>query len=370
MEEPQASEKERERSARSVVDIAIRLAALAFLLYWSLNILAPFAELLMWSTIFAVSLYPVFISLGKKLGGSRAWSATLITLCLLIVMMVPAVWVMSVTANDILSFRERVNKEGLTISPPPEGVKNIPLIGRKLDALWNEASLNEAQFAKQNNERIKSILLKILGLISSVAKGILLLAASIIVSGFLMYYGHQIGESVRKFITRLVGHDGDSMASIMEVTIRNVTRGILGVAAFQSLLGGIGMVVGGVPLAGLWTLLWLILAIVQVPALPVALGVIIWVWQSDTSTGMAIILTIWMLVAGLIDNVLKPIMLGKGAPVPMLVVFLGAIGGFIFTGFTGLFTGAMVLSLGYILLVEWIGDAPVSEVSSAKIPEG
>lgn len=356
----QNHEKENQNSTRKVFDIVIRLLAVALLVYWSFNILAPFANILVWSVIFAVSLYPLFLKLSHRMGGRKAWAATLISLLMLILIIAPAVWLMSATADDIISFREQVNTEGFAISPPPASIKSVPLVGARIDALWSEASQNLSGFAKENNERIKSLLLGLLGLLSSTAKGLLLLTGAIIVSGFLMNYGQQGGAFVTKLFVRLAGKGGESMASVAAVTIRNVTRGILGVAAIQSLLAGTGMVIGGVPLAGLWTVLWLILAIVQIPALPVAIGVIVWVWGSDSSTGMAILLTVWMLVAGLIDNVLKPIMLGKGAPVPMLVVFLGAIGGFIFTGFTGLFTGAIVLSLAYKLFDEWLEESPAT----------
>ena len=114
------------------------------------------------------------------------------------------------------------------------------------------------------------------------------------------------------------------------------------------------MAVAGVPYSGIWTLLCLILAIVQIGITPVSLGVIIYIWASDASTTAAILLTIWMVLVGLLDNFLKPIIMGKGAPVPMLVIFLGAIGGFIFSGFIGLFTGAVILSLGYKLFDIWL----------------
>ena len=143
------------------------------------------------------------------------------------------------------------------------------------------------------------------------------------------------------------------MAEMAEVTVRNVAKGILGIAVVQSLLAGVGLVIAGVPFAGLWILLCLILAIVQIGILPVSIGVIIYIWGSaDTLT--ATLLTIWMILVGVSDNILKPIMLGKGAPAPMLIVFLGAIGGFMFSGFIGLFTGAIVLSLGYKLFIGWL----------------
>ena len=358
MNSSEISTTESKTTSGKVFDIVIRLTALALLLYWSFKILQPFIGIMLWAVIFAVALYPVFTAFSKRM--KKAWAATLISLIVLAVIVAPAVWLMISTAGDVVALKQKVSEQGVTINPPPPQVKDIPVIGRKLDQAWTQASVNFAGFAQEHKDAIKNTVLRLFALISSGFKGILLLIGAIIVSGVLMYYGRQAGNFARSFFIRLAGKGGENMASIAEVTIRNVTRGILGVAVIQSLLAGIGMVIGGVPLAGLWTLLCLILAIVQVPILPVAIGVIIYLWSSDTSTVMAVILTIWMLVVGLLDNVLKPILLGKGAPVPMLVVFLGAIGGFIVTGFTGLFTGAIILSLAYKIFEEWMNSGKVA----------
>lgn len=155
------------------------------------------------------------------------------------------------------------------------------------------------------------------------------------------------------------------MIDTASVTVQNVAKGVLGVAVIQSILAGIGLVLAGVPFAGLWIVICLILAIVQIGILPVSLGSIIFIWgHADNTT--AIIFTIWMVLVGVVDNILKPFMLGKGAPAPMLIVFLGAIGGFIFSGFIGLFTGAIVLTLGYKLLMQWIDTNPEVPVSESK----
>ena len=148
------------------------------------------------------------------------------------------------------------------------------------------------------------------------------------------------------------------MASIAALTIRNVVKGILGVAIIQSILAAIGFIAAGIPAAGLWVLCCLILAIVQIGTLPVAIPVIILAWNGD-STLTATLFTIWMIIVSVSDNILKPILLGKGAPAPMLVVFLGAIGGFILSGFIGLFTGAVVLSLGYKLFEVWMNESQI-----------
>jgi predicted PurR-regulated permease PerM len=243
------------RASRRTIDIIIRVTALALLLYWSFKILEPFIGIFVWSVILSVSEYPLFTSITKRLRGKKVWAATLLSLLFLLVLIGPAVWLALSTADNIIALKNEVNQNGVTISPPPPGVKEIPVIGRKLDQLWTEASVNFGEFAQKNSEKIKDISLRILEIIASVGKGLLLLAAAIIVSAVLMVYGEPAGKLVSSFFMRLAGDEGEDMAHVAEVTIRNVTRGILGVATIQSLLAGIGMVIGGVPLAGLWTLL-------------------------------------------------------------------------------------------------------------------
>jgi predicted PurR-regulated permease PerM len=147
------------------------------------------------------------------------------------------------------------------------------------------------------------------------------------------------------------------MEKSVAITVRNVAKGVIGVAFIQGIMAGIGLVMAGVPLAGLWALIGMVFCIVQIGMMPVSIGVIIFIWSTaDTTT--AILLTIWMLFIGIIDNILKPLMMGIGAPAPMLIVFMGTIGGFIFNGFIGLFTGAIVLTLGYQLAMGWLKTNP------------
>lgn len=202
-------------------------------------------------------------------------------------------------------------------------------------------------------------------MLKSTGKGIAVFALSIIISGFLLAFGTPARKFARTLLTRIAGSNGNTMIDTASVTVQNVAKGVLGVAVIQSILAGIGLVLAGVPFAGLWIVICLILAIVQIGILPVSLGSIIFIWgHADNTT--AIIFTIWMVLVGVVDNILKPFMLGKGAPAPMLIVFLGAIGGFIFSGFIGLFTGAIVLTLGYKLLMQWIDTNPEVPVSESK----
>lgn len=183
---------------------------------------------------------------------------------------------------------------------------------------------------------------------------------AVIIAGILLMVGGT-KESIGKFFRKVAGIRGDEFAGVVNMTILNVVKGVLGVAAIQSVLTGFGFLLAGIPLAGLWTLLVFILAVLQLPAALVVLPIIAYMFSEKELTP-AILWTVYLMIAGLADNVLKPILLGKGAPVPMLVIFLGVIGGFIFSGFIGLFTGAVVMSIGYKLFISWLETSGVDEV--------
>jgi predicted PurR-regulated permease PerM len=154
---------------------------------------------------------------------------------------------------------------------------------------------------------------------------------------------------------KLIGEKGDEFAAMAGKTIRTVVSGILGVAFIQSALFGLGMIVAGVPAAGLWAMLALILGIVQIGTLPIAIPLVIYVFATN-STVMAVAFLIWCIIVSPLDNILKPILLGRGAVVPMAVIFIGAIGGFIYSGLVGLFTGAVIFSVGYKLFLFWMEE--------------
>jgi predicted PurR-regulated permease PerM len=188
--------------------------------------------------------------------------------------------------------------------------------------------------------------------ILNATSGLFQMFISLIIAGVLLVTG-EAGNSSRKIFKRLAGEMGDELAASIEKTINSVVKGVLGVAFFQSLLIGIGFLLAGIPYAGVWTLLILFLTILQLPPTVMVVPAIIYLFSS-TGTVPAVLWTIYLVMAAISDNVLKPLVLGKGAPVPMLVIFLGVIGGFMLSGFIGLFTGAIVMSLGYKLFLMWM----------------
>jgi len=265
----------------------------------------------------------------------------------------PAIWLLFSSFSELKELSTTYKEGELSIPPPPDKVKTWPIIGEKANNVWMKASTNLTLLLQENTEQLKPILRSLFDLIANTSKGILLFTLAIIVSGVLLAFATPAGAVVKSLFIKLAGKHGETMSEVAEVTVRNVAKGAVGGAVIQSLLAGIGFVVVGIPLAGLWILVCLVLGIVQIGIVPVSIGVIIYIWGSaDVLT--ATLFTIWMVIVGVSDNILKPILLGKGAPVPMLVVFLGAIGGFILSGFIGLFTGAIVLSFGYNLSKEWL----------------
>jgi predicted PurR-regulated permease PerM len=184
----------------------------------------------------------------------------------------------------------------------------------------------------------------------------MMFSLSIIIMGVLLAFSESSEKSVALFAKRLLGTRSEEYTKVVIQTIRNVAKGILGVAFIQFIIMGVCFILAGVPLAGLWALLVFLLALVQLPGALVAIPVIIYIY-SVKEPFPATIWAVIILICGLSDNVLKPLLMGKGAPVPMLVIFLGAIGGFMLSGFIGLFTGAIVLSLAYKLAGLWMHDA-------------
>jgi predicted PurR-regulated permease PerM len=348
-----------------VIHYTLQLVALALLLISCYLIIAPFINLMVWASVLAITLYPLQKIIAGKLRGRNGWAATIITILMLAILIAPAVWLLLSTVSELKGLAELYRSGQFNIPPPPENVKGWPLIGTKMFALWSAASSNLTALITEHTDQVKIVVLKFLNLMASTGKGILLFTLAVIASGALLAYAKSSGEFVKSFFVKLMGDMGAEMTSVAEVTVRNVAKGILGVAFIQSMLAGVGFVLAGIPLAGLWIVICLVLAIVQVGLMPVSVGVIIYIWGHG-STLTAILLTGWMVFVGIIDNVLKPIMLGKGAPVPMLVVFLGAIGGFMTSGFIGLFTGAIILSVGYKLLQAWLKGSNKEETAEAK----
>jgi predicted PurR-regulated permease PerM len=343
----------RKSEIERAIEIAIRIGILGLLLLWCFQILRPFIAPVLWGVIIGVAIYSPYNKLKSLLGNRSKLAATLITLLVLAILVVPSIQLTSSLIDGLTQFSEGFQGSSFTIAPPPAGVGDWPLIGKSLERTWSEASQNLEAVLSQFAPQIKAVSLWLLESILGTGMGILQFIFSIIIAGIFLASSQQSSKAAHDIFVRLAGDKGAEFAKVSEMTIRNVVKGILGVAAIQAFLAGLGFITAGVPAAGLWVLLCLILAIIQIGIIPVVIPVIIYMfYTADTLT--ATILAVYLIFVSLVDNFLKPVLLGRGAPVPMLVIFLGSIGGFILSGFVGLFVGAIVLSLGYKLFQAWL----------------
>jgi predicted PurR-regulated permease PerM len=362
------SEKtERKASPTSAaIDIAIRLGVLAVLVAWCFQILRPFVSPIIWGIIIAVALYPVYQKLNAKLGDRRKLTAAIMTLSALLVIIIPGVQLAVSSVDSLKTLNTKLGNGELKVPPPPEGVGHLPFVGESLKNLWQKASDNLESTFMKFEPQVKALAKWLLNIVFGTAVGLLMFAVSLIIAGVLMATAESGGRMAKSLFVRLAGDRGVDFAEISVKTVRSVVKGIIGVSIIQSLLAGLGFAVAGIPAAGLWALLCLILAIIQIGIGPVTIPVIIYSF-SKMSTLTAVMLTVWLVLLAISDGPLKAVLMGRGASVPTLLIFLGAIGGFISFGFLGLFIGAVILSVGYKLLEVWLQEAtqplPVVEVS-------
>ncbi|MCK5701060.1 MAG: AI-2E family transporter [Cyclobacteriaceae bacterium] len=347
------------------IETAIRLGFLILLIAWCFQILYPFAGIIIWGVILALATAPLYDTINTKLGEKPKLASAIIIISGLLIIMIPSWLFLDSLVTGVKEISKSLNADTLTIPLPPEKVASWPVIGDKVYDTWKLASDNLGSVIIKYKDQITSIGSTLVDGILSMGGSIVQFIIATIIAGILLAT-KGTDHTARRFFKKLVGARGDEFTDVTITIVRNVTKGVIGVALIQSVLVGIGLLLAGVPYAGLWTLLVLILGILQLPPLLVILPVILYLFSTATALP-ATLWTIYLLLAGASDNILKPILLGKGAPVPMLVIFLGVIGGFMLSGFMGLFTGAIVISLGYKMFLTWLNDDNEEGVEPSKV---
>ncbi len=328
------------------VDAAIRIGFISLLVIWCYSILKPLIVTVVWGIIIAVGIYPVHEKLSKLLKGRKKVSATLITLAGIAILVVPTVLFMNATVDSLQGVAKTLEEGTLKINPPKEEVASLPIVGQQIHDTWKLAATNIEEVLARVRPQLKEMAPRVLATIAGFGVTIIQFIISVIVAGVFLMNAEAAGRGAEKIFAILVGEYVDDFPKIAAGSIRSVVQGVLGIAVIQAVLGGAGMLVMGVPAVGLWTLLILILGIMQLPPTLVLLPIAAYVF-SVSSTTPAVIFLVWCIVVGLLDNILKPLLLGRGVDVPMLVILLGAIGGMVSYGIIGLFVGSVILCLGY-----------------------
>jgi predicted PurR-regulated permease PerM len=343
----------------TMFDTALRIGLVAVLVYACARIVLPFAFILMWSAILAVMLYPLHLRLATYLG--ERWSALLIGLVGVGVMLGPMVIVVTSLATSLYSLISSLQSHDVTMPPPPPWLGGTPLVGKKLTEIWSLVATNLPAALTKYGHLLSGPLAWLASFAGGLAIGELSFVLSFAIAAVIIAYGKVAAEFARRLLVRVTGSRDRAvqLVTLTAATIRGVGLGVVGVALIQALLLGVGFFAIGLQAAGPLTLVALVLGIMQVPLILLSLPVVGYVFATE-ATQPAIIFLIWNVVVGLSDNVLRPLMLGRGLEVPMPVILIGVIGGVIVDGLLGLFVGPVLLAVGYVLLVEWLQQHPAS----------
>jgi len=355
--------------SRRLLDVLIRyglIFALAVLCY---KIFAPFVGLMAWAVILAVTLFPLHQKLARKLGGRQGRAATLLVLLGIVLIGVPTTLLVGSLGDSVHHFVDSVRDNTLTIPAPSPKVAQLPVIGKKVYGVWSQAHTDLPAVVQSMQPKVGDLSRKALAMVAGIGGAVLLFLASFIIAGIIMAFGHGGARSTRSIFDRIVGvNRGQEFARLCTQTIRAVAQGVLGVAFIQAIVVGVVMMIAGIPYTGALALIVLLLGIAQVPALLVTLPAIVYIWSSGNyETVPAVIYSVLLFVAGMLDNVLKPLMLGRGVDAPMPVILLGALGGMVSGGILGMFVGATLLALGYQIFMAWVADNPDVPVAATEL---
>lgn len=361
MNQPTKPDREQEPLAgKGMLDVLIRAGLILTLALLCYRVLAPFMVLVVWATILAVAMYPLHRAVARKIGGRQGVAATLITVLAVALIVVPTAVLLSSLGDSVHQLVADVQHDTLQIPPPRPGTAKFPLIGDKIHAVWQQAHDDLPALVRSLQPKIGELAKGALSMVASIGGGILEFLGALVIAGIIMAFGEGGDGASRAIFERLTGKEhGAEFAHLATTTIRAVAQGVIGVAFIQAIAIGICLLVAGVPWAGVLAIVVLVLGIAQVPALLVTLPAIAYLWVSgDYGSVEATVYTVLLGVSGMLDNVLKPLMLGHGVDAPMPVVLLGALGGMAAAGILGMFVGATLLALGYQIFMGWVGVNP------------
>jgi predicted PurR-regulated permease PerM len=328
--------------------------------YACARIVLPFAFVLIWSAILAVILYPLHLRLAGRLGDRGA--ALLIGLIGVAVILGPMVIVVTSLATSLYSLISSVQSQDVALPPPPLWLDGAPLVGKKLTEIWTLVATNLLAALAKYGHLMSGPLAWVASFAGGLAIAELSFVLSFAIAMMLVVYGRGAIEFAQRFLERVTSSNARAvqLVTLMAATIR-------GVALIQSVLLGVGFFAIGIQAAGPLTLIALLLGVMQVPLILLTLPVVGYVFATEP-TQAAIIFLIWNVIVGLSDNILRPLMLGRGVEVPMPVILIGVIGGMIVDGLVGLFVGPVLLAVSYVLLLEWLRQNPVDDPHRSDAP--
>ena len=361
MDAPHETDRELEkRVAARLLDVFVRAGLVLALVLLCYHFFSPFLTMMLWALILAITIYPLHQMLAGRIGGKQGLASTLIVLVAIAVIVTPTIMLASQFGDSVHELVKGVRDNTLEVPAPSEKVAAWPVVGKKVHAIWSQAHDDLPALVKSMQPKIGELATKALGIVAGLGGSLLMFVLAFIVAGIMMAFGESGAQAMQAIFERIFGMArGEEFTKLSTATVRAVASGVIGIACIQALLIGVSLMIASVPFAGLLAVIVLVLGVAQLPALLVTLPVIGWIWASgDYATVPAAAYSVLLVVGGMADNVLKPIMLGRGVDAPMPVILIGALGGMATSGILGMFIGATALALGYQIFMRWVDDNP------------
>lgn len=344
---------------KNAIESAIKISILLAMVVATFRIVQPFIMPVAWGIIIAVAVEPLVGKISKMLGGRRKSASVLFSLVVIAALVIPSFMLVSSSIDTVQSLATSLENHTLKVPPPPSGVEEWPVIGPSLHKSWSLASTNLEAALHKFAPQLKTAGVALLGKVGGGVKAVFMFIISVAIAGALLATVEKGTTVTSRIVNRFAGGKGPEIITLATATIRGVMQGVIGVAVIQAVLSAIGMLLVGVPAAGLWAGLVMILAIIQLPPIIILGPIAAWVF-TFADTMPAVLFLIWALLVAGCDSFLKPILMGRGVDAPMLVILIGALGGMMLSGIIGLFVGAVVVAIMYSLFMEWVADEEFS----------
>ena len=346
------------RLSSLLLDVFIRVGLLLVMIVLCYRVFSPFLSLMLWALILAVSMYPIHQKLVGRIGGRQGLATIVLVFLCIVIIVIPTTMLVSSLGDSVHGLINSLRSNAMEVPAPPSRVAEWPIIGEKVYDFWSQAHNDLPALLQSMQPKIGDLAKKALSIVAGLGGKMLLFFVSFIIAGIIMAFGVSGQKAVLKIFERMVGRErGEKFAHLATVTIRAVAVGVIGIACIQALLIGLVLILAGIPLAGVLSLIVLVMGIVQLPALLVTLPTIGYIWYSGShGTVGATVYSVLLLVAGSADNVLKPLLLGRGVDAPMPIILLGALGGMANGGILGMFIGATLLALSYQIFTRWVDE--------------
>jgi predicted PurR-regulated permease PerM len=352
---------------RDLTRIVFAVLFIVGLIGTSLWILKPFLPALLWATTIALATWPLMLKVERALWGKRSLAVTVMTGALLLIFIVPFSLTVGALVTNAAAIAEKTKiLVTIQLPPLPEWVQKIPFLGERLTAAWQEVSTSGV--AEEVRPYVGQVAHWFAASVGNVGAFLVQFLVTVLITGILYASGESAAETVRRFAVRLAGAQGEAAVRLAGQAVRAVALGVVVTAIVQAVIGGLGLLVAGVPFAAVLTAVMFMLALAQVPPLLVLLPAVAWLYHGGSS-GWGTFLLIWTVLLAPLDNVLRPILIKRGANLSILLVFAGVVGGLVAFGLVGIFIGPVVLAVSSALLTAWMeAGAPPPPASPASPP--